>query len=117
MNIDVLNMEGKKVDAVELPAEIFEAPVNVDLMHQAYVRQMANSRLGTHKTKANLEVAKRENSVILMEENFEDRYEGFDPKSPDSHILFQLYQNAFLENSLDLAARIENQFKTRAPFE
>lgn len=70
--------------------------------------------LGTHKTKANLEVAKRENSVILMEEDYKDRYEGFDPKSPDSHILFQLYQNAFLENSLDLAARIENQFSTRA---
>jgi len=70
--------------------------------------------LGTHKTKDNLDVAKRENSVMLLEEDYEDKYEGFDPKSPDSHILFQLYQNAFLENSLDLAARIENQFKTRA---
>jgi len=70
--------------------------------------------LGTHKTKANLEVAKRENSVIMLEQDYEDRYEGFDPKSPDSHILFQLYQNAFLENSLELAARIETQLKTRA---
>jgi large subunit ribosomal protein L4 len=49
-------MEGKKVDAVELPAEIFEASVNVDLMHQAYVRQMANARLGTHSTKTRGEV-------------------------------------------------------------
>jgi len=56
MNVDVLNMEGKKVDAVELPAEIFEAPVNVDLMHQAYVRQLANARLGTHSTKTRSEV-------------------------------------------------------------
>jgi large subunit ribosomal protein L4 len=56
MNVDVLNMEGKKVDAVELPAEVFEAPVNVDLMHQAYVRQMANARLGTHSTKTRSEV-------------------------------------------------------------
>jgi len=56
MNVDVFNMEGKKVDAVELPAEIFEAPVNVDLMHQAYVRQMANARLGTHSTKTRSEV-------------------------------------------------------------
>lgn len=70
--------------------------------------------LGTHKTKANLEVAKRENSVILMEDDYQNRYEGFDPRSPESHILFELYQNAFLENSLNLAARIENQFKTRA---
>ena len=56
MNVDVLNMEGKKVDAVELPADIFEAPVNVDLMHQAYVRQLANARLGTHSTKTRSEV-------------------------------------------------------------
>ncbi len=42
---------------MELPAAIFEAPVNLDLMHQAYVRQMANARLGTHKTKSRSEVA------------------------------------------------------------
>ena len=57
MNVDVLNMKGKKVDAVELPAAVFEAPINVDLMHQAYVRQMANARLGTHSTKTRHEVS------------------------------------------------------------
>lgn len=57
MEVDVLNMEGKKVRTVELPAEIFEAPINVDLMHQAYLRQMANARLGTHETKTRSEVA------------------------------------------------------------
>ncbi|MBN1668103.1 MAG: 50S ribosomal protein L4 [Anaerolineales bacterium] len=56
MEVDVLNMEGKKVKTVELPAGIFEASVNVDLMHQAYVRQMANARLGTHKSKSRGEV-------------------------------------------------------------
>jgi large subunit ribosomal protein L4 len=57
MKVDVFNMEGKKVKQVELPAAVFEAPINVDLMHQAYVRQMANARLGTHKTKTRGEVA------------------------------------------------------------
>lgn len=57
MKVDVLNLEGKKVREVELPAAIFEAPINVDLMHQAYVRQMANARLGTHDTKLRGEVA------------------------------------------------------------
>lgn len=57
MKVDVLNMEGKKVSEMELPAAIFEAPINVDLMHQAYVRQMANARLGTHETKVRSEVA------------------------------------------------------------
>ena len=57
MEVDVLNMEGQKVSTVELPAQIFEAPINVDLMHQAYVRQMANARLGTHDTKTRHEVS------------------------------------------------------------
>lgn len=57
MKVDVFNMEGQKVKEVELPAAIFEAPINVDLMHQAFVRQMANARLGTHDTKVRGEVA------------------------------------------------------------
>lgn len=57
MKVDVLDMKGKKVREVELPANVFEAPVNVDLMHQAYTRQMANARLGTHETKVRSEVA------------------------------------------------------------
>ncbi len=56
MKVDVYNMQGEKVKQVDLPAEIFEAPINVDLMHQAYVQQMANARLGTHKTKTRSEV-------------------------------------------------------------
>jgi large subunit ribosomal protein L4 len=57
MKADVLNMKGEKVKTVELPAEIFEAPININLMHQAYVQQMANARLGTHKTKTRSEVS------------------------------------------------------------
>src|SRR5512137_1157620 len=57
MEVDVLNMEGQKIRTVELPAQIFEAPINIDLMHQAFVRQMANARLGTHSTKTRGEVS------------------------------------------------------------
>jgi large subunit ribosomal protein L4 len=56
MKADVLDMKGKKVREIELPAKLFEAHVNVDLMHQAYTRQMANARLGTHDTKVRGEV-------------------------------------------------------------
>jgi len=52
MKVPVLNTKGEEVDTVELPADIFEAKVNTGLMHQAYVRQQANARLGTHKTKS-----------------------------------------------------------------
>ena len=57
MKVDVLNMQGKKVDTAELPPAIFEVPVKRDLMHQALVRQLANARLGTHKTKSRGEVS------------------------------------------------------------
>lgn len=57
MVVDVFNMEGAKVSSVELPPSIFDAPIYVDLMHQAYVRQMANARLGTHDTKTRNEVS------------------------------------------------------------
>lgn len=57
MKADVFNMQGEKVRTIELPAEIFEAPILTDLMHQALVRQMANARLGTHQTKGRSDVA------------------------------------------------------------
>ena len=57
MKVDVLNMQGEKVKTVELPAEIFEAQINKDLMHQALIMQLANARLGTHKTKTRSEVS------------------------------------------------------------
>jgi large subunit ribosomal protein L4 len=57
MEVDVFNMQGEKVRTVELPPAIFEAPINVDLMHQAYIRQMANARLGTHDTLTRSEVS------------------------------------------------------------
>ena len=55
MRIPVINMQGEKVDEVELRSEIFEAAVNIPLMHQALVRQLANGRLGSHKTKTRSE--------------------------------------------------------------
>ncbi len=56
MEVPVINMQGEAVGRIELPADIFEAPINRELMHQAYVRQMANARLGTHDTLTRAEV-------------------------------------------------------------
>ncbi|MBN2389558.1 MAG: 50S ribosomal protein L4 [Anaerolineae bacterium] len=55
MLIPVMNMQGEKVDEIELRPDIFEAAVNIPLMHQALVRQLANARLGTHKAKTRSE--------------------------------------------------------------
>ncbi|WP_299026521.1 50S ribosomal protein L4 [uncultured Thermanaerothrix sp.] len=57
MLADVYNLLGQKVGQVDLPDSIFNAPINTSLMHQAYVRQMANARLGTHDTKTRHEVS------------------------------------------------------------
>jgi large subunit ribosomal protein L4 len=57
MKVDVLNTKGEKVKTVDLPPEIFEAPIKTELMHQALMRQLANARLGTHNTKGRGEVA------------------------------------------------------------
>jgi len=57
MKVDVLNMQGQKVATTELPAAIFEAPILEEVMHQALVRQLANGRLGTRKTKNRGEVS------------------------------------------------------------
>lgn len=69
--------------------------------------------MGLHKTAGNLQVAMRENSVILQEENYQQKYEGFNPNSPESYIMFSLYQNAYLEQSLDLASKVQEKFTSR----
>jgi len=69
--------------------------------------------MGLHTSEKNLAVAKRENASILLEENYEENYDGFDPNSPESHIMLSLFQNAHLENSLLLAKNIEEQFEKR----
>jgi N-acetylmuramoyl-L-alanine amidase len=68
--------------------------------------------MGPHKTEANLGVAKRENSVILQEKDYQRRYDGFNPNSPQGNILFSLFQSAYITNSLRLAQRIDKQFRT-----
>lgn len=70
--------------------------------------------MGLHKSDANLEVAQAENAVVLMEDNYTDQYDGFDPNTPESHILFSFFQNAHLDQSLDLASLIQDQFRERA---
>jgi large subunit ribosomal protein L4 len=58
MQVPVLNLSGQQVSTIDLPADIFEVEVNVGLMHQAYVRQMSNARLGTHSTQRRGEVSR-----------------------------------------------------------
>ena len=66
--------------------------------------------MGLHRAGENLEVAKRENASILLESNFEANYDGYNPNSPEGHIIMSMFQNNYLDKSIELAADIEAQF-------
>jgi len=66
--------------------------------------------MGMSKLKANLDVAMRENAAIYLEDNYKQKYDGFDPKSAESYIVFSLMQNTYLDQSLQLAELVEEQF-------
>ena len=70
--------------------------------------------MGMSKLKANMDVAMRENSVIYMEDNYKEKYDGFDPQTAESYIVFSLMQNTFLDQSISIAEDVENEFSTRA---
>lgn len=69
--------------------------------------------MGWTRAEENLEVSKRENSVILLEENYEENYEGFDPNSPVNNIAVRLAQSAYLNQSVDFATLVQDQFRDR----
>ena len=66
--------------------------------------------LGLHKTTENFEVAKRENAVIELEEDFSTSYSGFDPNSSESYIIFELNQNKHIDQSIEFASAVQDEF-------
>lgn len=69
--------------------------------------------LGLHKSKDNLAVAMKENSVMLYEDDYTNKYEGFDPKDPASYIIFNLMHSLHIDNSTSMAQHTEYQFNKR----
>jgi N-acetylmuramoyl-L-alanine amidase len=69
--------------------------------------------MGLAKDQQNLEVAMKENEVIFLENDYSTSYEGFDPKSPESYIMFSLMQNIYLEQSTGLASKIQSEYRSR----
>jgi len=94
---------------------------NADLFISIHVNGTASNRIqgtetfimGLTRDEANLEVAMKENSVILLESDYSTKYEGFDPKSPESYIMFTLMQNIYQQQSTNLASKIQDQFTNR----
>lgn len=70
--------------------------------------------LGLHRSGENFDVAVRENSVILLEDDHETRYQGFDPTSLESYIIFSVMQNTYLKHSIEFASYVQDQFRDRS---
>ena len=95
---------------------------NADIFISVHCDGFTNSKaygasvfvMGMSKLKANLDVAMRENAAIYLEDNYKQKYDGFDPKSAESYIVFSLMQNTYLEQSLQLAEYVEEQFAYKA---
>ena len=69
--------------------------------------------MGLSKDEQNLQVAMKENEVIMLENDYSTKYEGFDPKSPESYIMFTLMQNIYQEQSTSLASKIQTEYKEK----
>ena len=95
---------------------------NADIFISVHCDGFTNSKaygasvfvMGMSKLKANLDVAMRENAAIYLEDNYKQKYDGFDPKSAESYIVFSLMQNTYLDQSLQLAEYVEEQFAYKA---
>lgn len=72
--------------------------------------------MGIHRSEANLAVAQKENASILLEDDYVERYDGFNPNSAEAYIVFSLFQNAFLNNSLGFASSIQQELTGRLKF-
>ena len=87
--------------------------IHANASERKSVRGTETYVMGLDKSGSNMEVAMRENAVIKYEENYASKYEGYDPRSPESFIIFSLLQNAHLEQSLQMAARVQEELGDR----
>lgn len=71
--------------------------------------------MGLHKSADNLAVAQKENAAILLENEYEEKYNGFNPNSPEAYIMFSLFQNVYLEQSSEFALRLQNHYREQIP--
>ena len=93
-------------------ADIFIS-IHCNAIQYPSARGVETYALGLHKNDENLQVAMKENAAIKLEEDYEQKYEGFDPNSPESIIALTMMQSAFLDQSLRISSYIQKQFKER----
>jgi len=98
--------------ANESNADLFIS-IHCDSFTKSSAKGTSSHVMGLRYTQENLRVAQKENSVIYLEDNYEENYDGFDPYSPESIIAFSLSQTTFLDQSILIAQKIQEQFRDR----
>ncbi len=88
--------------------------IHVNASTRASAKGTLTLVLGQHRADENFDVAVRENSVILLEEDYETTYEGFDPTSAESYIMFSLMQKTYFKQSIEFGDFVQDQFRERA---
>jgi N-acetylmuramoyl-L-alanine amidase len=96
-------------------ADIFLS-IHANAFHDLKVNGTEVFVMGLHTAEENLAVAKRENASVLLENDFETNYDGFDPNSPEAQIILSMYQNAYLDKSISLARKITDQIASHTGF-
>ncbi|MCE5174790.1 MAG: N-acetylmuramoyl-L-alanine amidase [Bacteroidales bacterium] len=84
--------------------------IHADHAETPTVRGASTFTLGQNRTRENFEIAKRENSVILLEDDYKQRYEGFDPNSAESYIMFEFMQDNYMNQSIQFASILQEKF-------
>ena len=87
--------------------------IHCDSFTKSSAKGSSSHVMGLRYTEANLRVAQKENAVIYLEDNYEENYDGFDPHSPESIIAFSLSQTTYLDQSILIAQKIQEQFRDR----
>jgi N-acetylmuramoyl-L-alanine amidase len=98
----------KRIDlANKEDADIFLS-IHANAFHDPVVSGTEVFVMGLHTAEENLRVARRENASVLLESDFQENYDGFDPNSPEAQIILSMYQNAYLDKSISLAKKISD---------
>ena len=109
-----VNLNRRAEIANEAKADLFISVHTNALANNHTARGASTWTLGLARSEANLEVAKRENAVILYEDDYKTRYAGFDPNSAESYIIFEFMQDQFMSQSVYFASQIQQQFKSNS---
>ena len=109
-----VNLNRRAEIANEAKADLFISVHTNALANNHTARGASTWTLGLARSSANLDVAKRENAVILYEDDYKTRYAGFDPNSSESYIIFEFMQDQFMSQSVHFASMIQQQFKSNS---